>query len=228
MPNIGVMTTGAGVTTTLAGQAQADAMLVLGDVDTANPLRGIQVEIDGTPYLNIQNNAVLCAAFAKWQMESISGTGVVGVAFKIATGRINKNTTYRLTNDGATTPAIRVMSDSGNGVPIIAATKGIVAGGSESFRKFAALFIDLPANVSSLEMEFADGEKQTWQVEDADARFSLSNQSEANGRLGTATVIDNSDGNIKSVRVNATTAVTVLVAKIPNSAFKALRSQLKK
>lgn len=228
MPQVGTLLTGAGVDTTIAGQASCGSMLVLGDVDTANPLTGFQVEIDGTPYVNIKNNATLCSAFAKWQMETISGTNVIGIAFKCATGKINRNTTYRLTNGGATTPIIRVLSNNRGGVPVIAAVKGIAANASDDFSKFAALMIDLPANVNNIEIAFKDGHKETWTVQDADAVFALKNQAEADGRLAGSTIIDNSEQNIASVRINATTAISVLVVKLPNDAFQRIQRLAKR
>ena len=112
MPQIGTLITGAGVETTIAGQASAASVLYLGDVDTANPLTGISVEIDGVPFINIRGSATLCTAFAKWGCRAIEGTNIVGVAYLLGTGKINRNCTYRLINGGATVPAIRVLSDN--------------------------------------------------------------------------------------------------------------------
>lgn len=217
---LGVLTGGAGVQTTFAGQSQCESYIVLDDVDTANALRGLTVEIDGQPFINIQNSAALMAAFAKWQMETISGTGVVGLMLKVATGSIRKNTTYRFTNDGLTTPTVRVFSDAQNGVPIVATTKGINASSFEDFSKFSALLITDPANVDSVEIVFRDGHKATMTIQEADALFSLKNQAEANGRLAAVSVIDNTDQSISSVRIfAAAAAITVLIAKLPNSVF---------
>lgn len=101
MGRIGTLTTGAGIVTILGGQSQLENMLLIGDVDTTNPLRAIQVETEGKTILNI-NSVALISAFMKWQMELTAST--VGLLLKLATGRINKTTTYRLTNDGVTTP----------------------------------------------------------------------------------------------------------------------------
>jgi hypothetical protein len=224
MSNLGALITGAGVQTTFAGQAQADEYIVIGDVDTANPLQGITVEVDGTPFINIQANAALIGAFAKWQQEFV-GT-VVGLMWKVATGMIGRNTTYRFTNNGATTPVVKVFSDSRNGVPIVATTKQINVSSFEDFTKFSALFLSLPASVSSVEIVFLDGHKATMTIEEVDALFSLKNQSEADGRLNAVSVIDNTDQSIKSVRIFAGgTAVTVLIAKLPNQAFQAMAEE---
>lgn len=224
MPQIGTLTTGAGVETVIAGQATCAAHLVIGDIGTTNALSGVQVEIDGTPYVNIKGSSTLCAAFAKWGNQVIEGTNIIGLTYHIGTGLIPRNTTYRLTNAGATTPAIRVLSDNRTGIPFIAAVKGINANSYEDFSRFSALIIDVPANVNNIEMNFVDGHRETWSVVDADTYFAIQHPAEASGRLAGCTVIDNTDQSIQSVRINATTAISVLVIKLPDSAFQALNA----
>lgn len=223
MPQISTLVTGAGVSTVVAGQSSAASVLYLADIDNTNPLSGITVEIDGIPFVNIAGSATLCNAYAKWGSRAIEGTNVLGVAYKLATGKINKNTTYRLTNNGATTPAIRVISDNQDGIPFIVAQKGINALSFEDFRNFSALIIDTPANVNNIEVNFRDGHRETWNVTDADAYYALNYESEADGRLGGCTVIDNTAGVFDSVRINATTAISVLTIKLPDAAFNELK-----
>lgn len=224
MSNLVTLITGAGIQTTVAGQSQMDEYIVIGDVDTAPPLQGLTIEVDGTPFINIVNNAALVGAFQKWQQE-VTGT-VIGNMFKVGTGAVGRNTTYRFTNNGATTPVVRVFSDSKNGIPIIATTKQINVSSYEDFTKFSGLFLTLPANVSSVEIVFADGHKATMTIEEVDGLFSLNNQAEADGRLNAVSVIDNRDQSIQTVRIFAgATAVTVLIAKIPNAAFKAMQAE---
>jgi len=223
MGQIGTLVTGAGVTTTIAGQAQTDQYLLIGDVDTTNPLQGLSVEVEGTTFINIQS-AVLITAYMKWLMETAGA--VIGLLIKCATGSIKRNTTYRLTNAGATTPAIFSFSSEGNGtgVPLVAGTKGINATSFDDFSQFSCIMIDTPANVSTFEIVFSDGTKSTLTPVEVDALFALTNQSEANGRLGGVTVLDNTAGNIQSVRVNTTAAVTVLVVKLPQAAYEAIKN----
>lgn len=221
MAQIGTLTTGAGVVTVIAGQSQCEEYIVIGDVDTANPLQGLTVEIDGTPFIQISVQALI-TAYAKWLME-VAGT-VVGLMLTIATGSIRKNTTYRFTNAGATTPAIFAYSDSRNGIPFVVTSKTINPSSYEDFEKFSALFITAPANIQSAELVFQDGHKATMSAVELDAYFTLNNQAETDGRLGGVTVIDNRQGNIQSVRIFCvTTALNVLVAKLPNEAFQALK-----
>jgi len=218
MSLLGALITGAGVQTTFAGQAQCEQYILLGDVDTAFMLRGLSVEIDGSPFINIQNSLPLMSAFSQWQMENVGGAP--GFLLKIATGVIPTNTTYRFTNDGATTPNIFIFSDAKDGVPIIATTKGINANSFEDFNKFSALFITVPADITSIEIVWADGHKTTLGIEEAAAYFAFSNQTDANGFLTAVLVIDNTDQMIKSVRIFADpTGATVLIVKLPNAVF---------
>jgi hypothetical protein len=220
MSQIGTLITGAGNPTIIPGMAQAEQILVVGSVATANPLQGLQVEIDGIPFININNQPALLSAYAKWQAQFVST--LVGVIFPIATGRIQKNTTYRLTNNGATTPAIYATSFGENGVPFLVGTKQVNASSYEDFENFSALFIGTPANLSSAEVVFMNGCKSTMTFQELDAMFSLQNSAEANGELLAVTVIDNRDKKIRSVRLNCSAANTILVAKLPDPAFQIL------
>jgi len=220
MSQIGTLVTGAGVTTVISGQSQCEEIIVLGSVSTANPLQGIQVEVDGQPFININNQPALLAAWSKWMSQFVST--LVGVVIKVATGKIPRSTTYRFTNNGATTPIIYAFSDNADGVPFIVATKQINAASYEDFEKFSALFIGTPANLASAEVVFTNGHKTTMTFQELDALFALKNPTEANGELLGVTVIDNRDQSIQSIRMNCSAANTILIAKIPDAAYKAL------
>lgn len=211
---IGALVSGAGIQTTFSGQSWLDGYMLIGDIDTAMPLSGISVEVDGKAVINIAGSQQLVSAFSKY-MQQFSAT-VVGLTLKLATGRVFKNTTYRLTNNGATTPNIMVYSDNDKGVPVRAVSVGINATSFMDFNNFSALQITPSANVNNLEFTFSDGSKSTMLAIEADALFALSNATEANGRLdAVVTTIDNfKNRNISNVRVNTTTAVTVLVINI--------------
>lgn len=219
MGQIGTLLTGAGVTTVIPGNAQCEAMIVLGDVDTAFPLQGVTVEVDGSPFFNVQSAALL-TAYAKWMMQ-VTGT-VIGIALKIATGMMPRNTTYRLTNAGATTPIIYAFSDNDNGVPFLCATKQINALSYEDFDNFSALFVTTPANVLNYEIAFSNGSKKTFAPQEIDAYFALQFSAETDGRLSGVTVLDNRDKKYSKIRINCTAVNTIMIAKIPDAAFKAL------
>lgn len=193
MAQITTLVTGAGVTTIVAGQSQCEAVITVGTVGTANPLQGLQVEIDGIPFININNSATLITAWSKYMMNTINGTGIIGIRLPIATGRIYKTTTYRFVNNGATTPAIYAFSDNQVGIPFLVGTKQINATSYEDFQKFTALMIGTPANVASAEFTFQNGTKSTLATQEIDTLFSSKYQVEASGQLGGISVIDNRD-----------------------------------
>jgi len=226
MSQIGTLVTGAGVTTNIVGQSKCDQFILIGDVDTANPLQGLVIEIEGVAFFTIANAATLLTAYAKWQQEMTGAT--VGLLFKLTTGAIYKNTTYRLTNAGATTPAIFAFSEAPDGVPFYVSTVTINPLSSQVFEKFSALFIQTPANVASVEIFYKSGYKETMQVVEVDARYNIGQQTEADGRLGGVSVIDNTEQMIENVKINtnATAGGTaVLQAKLPDAAFKELKRQ---
>lgn len=214
--------------TIIQGQSQADQYILIGDASTAMPLTAITVEIDGKPFLLIQT-AELLAAFAKWQMESnLDAAPTVGVMLKIATGQIAKNTTYRLTNGGATTPAVYAFSEAQNGVPLEAASMTINATSNEVYERFSALFFFDPADLASLEITFADGHTDSLSAVEAAALFNMRFNAEDSGYLAGCLVIDNTDGSIQKVRAyTGASDVAVLTVKIPDAAFNEFKKALR-
>jgi hypothetical protein len=214
MAQIGTLASGAGVVTSFNGLSQLDEFMLIGDVDTTNPLQGLTVEVNGETLINIQNQALI-TAFSKWLMETVGS--VVGLLLKFSTGRIKGNTNIRLVNSGATTPAIFAFSDSDGGRPFLVATEVILPGSYSDYSGFSALFLSAPANVQQAVVTFADGFQTIMTAVELAAYFSITNQSETDGFLGGVVVIDNSAGNIQSVRIFATGAnLNVLKVQIPS------------
>ncbi len=227
MSQISTLVTGAGVVTGILGQDSCPAYIVIGDVDTANPIQALLVEIEGRTWINIQTQALI-TAFMKWMQESANGP--VGSVLKLATGRVEGNTNIRLTNAGATTPIIYGFSDAENGVPFEASAVTINPTSNQVFERFSALMIATPANVTNCEIEWTNGRKDTLSIVEVDALLNFKNATDADGKLGTITVIDNTDQSIKAVRVNtnATAGGTaVLPVKIPQAAWDVLNQKLK-
>lgn len=224
MSKLTTLITAAGVVTQ-ANANYCDQYIMIGDIDTACPIKGLNVEVGGKAVINIQESQPLCSAFSKW-LSGFCAT-LVGLCFKVATGRINKATTIRFVNNGVTTPDIFTFSEAGNGKPIQAISEGINALGNQTFEKFSALMITPSANLGNLDFIFNDGSLPvTMTAAEADALFAMNNPTEANGRLdAVVTTIDNTSGKIKSVRVNATTAVTVLVINFDDGDFRALKAK---
>ena len=222
MAQIGVLTTGAGVTTSLNALSQCPSMIMLGTVATANPLTGLVVEIGGISFFNITGQAAILSAIAKFMTKWVST--LQGVVFPVATGLIKKTTNIRLTNGGATVPIIYGFSDMPSGAPVLAGTTTVNASSYEDFEKFSALFIGTPANVGSAEISYANGHKETVSGVELDAIFAMKHDTEAAGQLLGVTVIDNTDQAISSIRLNIiTAATTIAIMKLPDEAFKQIQ-----
>jgi len=223
MSKIGTLVTGAAVVTPIPGLSYVDPYIVLGDIDTACPLTGLQVEIGGETTINIVGSTPLVSAFSKF-MSQFCAT-IVGLVFKIATGRIYAPSTLRFTNAGATVPDILNFGEGGAGKPVRAISVGINALSNQVFDKFSALMLTPAANLGNLDIQYKDGTTVTMTAIEADALFAIKNSTEANGRLdAVVTTIDNREGLISWVRVNATTAVTVLVIKLADADFQELKN----
>lgn len=203
--------TGAGVNTPSGNQSQCESDILVGDVDTTNPLRGLKVNIGGETTIDIQ--VVALVDFYQKVSNRICGS-VIGLVMRIATGRIyNKTVNITFTNDAATVPNIYWNSQNSNGRPIYAKQDGIIANSSKEISglDFAFLAVTPSANVGSFDLTFKDNTQQRYTVVEADALFAKTNDTEANGRLNSVvTGFDNMRGNIKSVKINATTAVTYM------------------
>jgi len=224
MPVLLTLTTGAGVVSQATGQAQCENMITIGDCDTANPLQGLQVEIDGTSFLNIASpNAALITAFMKWLSQITAST--VASVLKLATGKVQRSTTYRFTNAGATTPIVYATSDAGNGVPMLAGTKFVNASSYDDFKRFSALMIATPANVQQVEILFKSGVKNIFAIQEVDSLYAIKRPTEADGRLGGVSVIDNTDQSIDAVRIyTLATGTTVLIIKLPDTSFEIMKA----
>lgn len=231
------LTTGAGISTIVTGQQQCDNIIVVGAVDTANPLQGLVVEIGGTAFINILNNAAIVGAFAKWMSGAIDAgaSTVVGLALRIATGQIIRNTKLTFVNNGATTPVVYSYSDNDNGSPVNAATNSINPNSFQVYEKFSCLIIATPANVTNFDVLYRCMDPRTGKFTGRYIRTNMTMQemaadyisynpnAEASGLVNTCLIIDNRSKRFQSVRINVgATAVVVCTVALPQAAFDAL------
>lgn len=216
---LAALTTGAGVNTVTPAQSQMESDILIGDIDTSQPLQGLKVNVDGDTTIDVQGSQPLISVLSKLSQFLCGST--VGMLLKIATGRVFcKAGVVTFTNGGATTPAVYWNSQRGVGTPgrlIRARSTTINPNSNQTFNSgdYAYLAVTNPTNVSSFDFTFADGTQQNMTVVEADALFAKTNETEANGRLdAVVTCIDNTRKNIASVRINvgaaAVTIMTVL------------------
>lgn len=231
------LTTGAGISTIVTGQQQCDNVIVVAAVDTANPLQGLVVEIGGTAFINILNNASIVGAFAKWMSGGIlaGASTVVGLTLRIATGQIIRNTKITFVNNGATTPAVYSYSDNDNGAPVNAATNSINANSFQVYEKFSSLIVATPANVTNFDVLYRCMDPKTGRFtgrylrtnmtmqEMAADYISYNSNAEASGFVNTCLIIDNRSKRYESVRINVgATPVVVCTVALPAAAFNAI------
>lgn len=222
---IPAITTGAGIPTSKDG-FQFESNYQIGDCDTTNPCSGIKTIVDSVTCIDISGSVPLVTALMKFKNRLVGS--VVATILRVATGRIMKPFSITFINGGVTTPLVNSYSveggSDGDGQPLLATQQGINALSSFTFEKFSGLFIAPAANLGSCDVTFSDGTVQAGlQAIDLDAIFAAQNDTEANGRLeATVTGMDNTDRKVSTVKVNATTALTVMLVKLPDGYFKSL------
>lgn len=219
---LAAITTGAGVNTVTPSQSQVDSDIMIGDIDTTPPIRGLKVNIDGDTTIDVQGSQVLMAVFSKLS-QFMTGSGIIGVLWKISTGRIKCNSAViTFTNDAATTPAVYWNSQRGQypakpGRPIRAKSVTAIQNAPWTINgtDFAYLAVTDPANITSVDITFADGTQQNFTVVEVDGLFAKTNETEANGRLATlASCFDNTKNQFSTIRINVgATAVQVMIVQ---------------
>jgi hypothetical protein len=197
MSQIGTLVTGAGVVTTI-NQNWVPQYILVGNTETALPITNVSYQISGEEKLNLTGQALI-QALSKFGKQPILGaTLAVAQVLQIADGYYgNLQFQLRLTNAGATTPAIYGFSERwGEGRCIAATNVVILATSNQSFQGFLALAFD-PTNVNTIDLSWMDRETGKEYQEsglvanELEAFFNIENPSDDNGQLAAVTVIDN-------------------------------------
>lgn len=208
---IGTMTTGAGVVTTIKLDNGIPQVILVGTTDTDLPLQAISLSISGASYIDVTTQALI-QAMSKYMNESLLGADVkVAQALLLANGFIaGKNGVLKLTNAGVTTPAVYAASYSRGNEPVSAGQAVVNDNSYQMFSGFEAIIFD-PTNLSRADIVFADGHKDSFSAPELAALFARSNQADADGYLAGMCVIDNQYGNIAEASVFASGGdITVL------------------
>lgn len=201
MSQITTLITGAGVNTSTGSIAQLESDILIGDVDTANALQALKVVVDSITTIDI-SSAAFCNFFAKFMNRTV-GAGVVGLVYKVATGRIEKNAVITLQNNGATTPVVYANSTQKNGVPIFAVQDSVNVSSNKVINGFKCLAVQNLANISSFDVTYSDGTVQNMSIVEVDALFASANDTQTDGRLdASVTAFDNRMGKFASVKMN--------------------------
>jgi prepilin-type processing-associated H-X9-DG protein len=220
MSQVSTLVTGAGIDT-IINLPYVPEVLLIGESDTDLPIQGLSIQVGGKDYQNIQSQALI-QAFSKWKMEGMLGADVkIAQRIPISNGFIaGQNCQIRLTNAGATTPAIYAYSQGKGDDVLEAGTLTVQAQTSQVFPQFMALFFD-PANLDYANITFLDGHQDKFTAAELRAMFAEMNETDADGELAGLICIDNTaeddegEGYIASAELWTTNGgtCTVLVAK---------------
>lgn len=165
----------------------------------ANPLTSLRVETQEDGVLHDWNAAAIVT------MNNFMKVGTVtanDVNLRIADGELRpKNVTISGVTSAAGAVPFYVVSDNKGTVPFKSSNAAILQLNPTRFEKFTALFIPAMATATDYaEIEYEDGHKQRWELEDIRRMSSTFQQVET-------VVINNVNGYIKSVTVR-TAALT--------------------
>lgn len=133
--------------------------------DAGTPITLFRVETQEDGVLHDYNAAGIAAANG---FMSVGAQAANQVNIRIADGHIDhKNVTITLTTAAAAAIAFFGWSDNAGLIPYVWKNAAVLALNPTEFSKFTALFIPaLVAATSRVEVEFADGHRQTFAVAD--------------------------------------------------------------
>jgi hypothetical protein len=196
MSQIGTLTTGAGVVTTINLQFVPEFIFV-GTSFTNSVLSGLAWNVGGKELVNL-SGANPVNAFAKFKNTPDVSTGIITNVFATGMGYLaNQQFQLRLTNAGATTPAIYAFSRRrGNGQVLTASQQVVLDAANQRYSNFLSLMFDA-TNVARADITFrkaktSESFTDSFEPEELKTLFGLDNPNEA-GLLASLTVIDNSN-----------------------------------
>lgn len=195
MSQIGTLTTGASVVTTINLQYVPE-FIIVGNSFTDASLSGVSWNVSGKELVNVAGaNPVY--AFGRFKNNGDLTNQVVNTIFTTGYGYLpNQQFQLRLTNAGVTTPAIYAFSRRrGNGRVITASQQVVINGANQRYSNFLALQF-LQTNVSRIDIEWKNAQtgetfSDSLLPAEINTLFGLDNISEA-GLLSSQAIIDNS------------------------------------
>ena len=202
MAQIGTMTTGAGVVTSI-NLPYCPQYLVI-DTTTAGTfdITNIDVSINGQSTISLIGADDIDSVATIRSHPSDANANLMAV-LELADGQINAPTLIRLTNEGANTNAIYGVSSGVGTAPYRYSQFTVNATSNQTFSEFDSVLIQ-SANVDSIEIQWVDGFKDRYNVLELPSLFRNLYASESNGQfsdLGVNAFINNEDGNISNCTV---------------------------
>jgi len=172
----------------------------------ANPLTSLRVETQEDGVLHDWNAAAIAA------MNNFMKVGTVtanDVNLRLSDGELRpKNVTISGVTSAAGAVPFYVASDNVGTVPFKSSNAAILALNPTRFEKFTALFIPALATATDYaEIEYYDGHKQRWELEDIRRRSSDFQQVEG-------VIINNVNGYIKAATIRTAAATPAYILSV--------------
>lgn len=192
---------------TIINRNQVDAYLLIGDIAESIPLTAYSITIGGKTMQTV-STAIHIQALAKFLQECLLGVDVaIGMMLKVAGDFIpNQNIQYSFDSDdaAATFPIYAFSEGETDAVPVTAGQSTLQDGDNEMFNGAEFTCLIFPTtNFDYVNIEFVDGHTAKLSPAEVDALFSLYNQADADGKLSTCHVIDNSRNDIARATIFA-------------------------
>jgi hypothetical protein len=219
MAQIGTMTTGAGVVTSLNLPYCPQYLIIDNSYVGTFDLTNLDVSINGQSTVSLIG-ADDIDAVAQIKSHSTDANGNIMMALELANGEINAPTLIRLTNEGSNTNAIYGVSSQVGSAPYRVSQFTINATSNQIFQDFDYLLINTsPTNIDSIEIQWSNGFKDRYDALELPVLFRSLYASESSSQFSdTADIgwVNNEDGLIANATIytNSSGSSTVTVGRI--------------
>ena len=219
MAQIGTMTTGAGVVTSINLPYCPQYLIVNNTSSGTFDLTNFDVSINGQSTISLIGADDIDAVAQIRSNTSISD-GAPMMVLELANGQINAPTLIRLTNEGANTNAIFGVSGGVGSSAYRYSQFTVNATSNQTFSEFDSVLINSsPTNIDSIEIQWVDGFKDRYDAVELPALWRSLYAAQDDGQFSAGddvAFINNEDGNIANCTVytNATGSATCTVGRI--------------
>lgn len=217
MAQIGTMTTGAGVVTSI-NLPYCPQYLVIDDTsETTLDLTNIDVSINGQSTISLIGADDIDAVAS---IRSHRDVNTIIKGLELANGQINAPTLIRLTNEGANTNAIFGVSSAVGSSAYRYSQFTVNATSNQTFSEFDSVLINSsPTNIDSIEIQWVDGFKDRYAPEELPMLWRTLYNANLHAQFsstGDIAFINNEDGNIANCTVytNATGSATCTIGRV--------------
>lgn len=223
MAQIGTMTTGAGVVTSINLPYCPQYLIVKDTFSETFSLTNFSVSINGQSTVELigADDIDAVAQIKSHSTGDASGqTNGLIMALELADGQINAPTLIKLTNESTGTDAIYGVSQAVGTAPYRYSQFTVNATSNQTFSEFDSVLINsAPTNIDSIEIQWNDGFKDRYAPEELPALFRNSYSAELQSQYsatGDIAWINNEDGNIANCTIytNATGSATCTIGRI--------------